>query len=160
MKLIYRASVVVGSLTIVSGIALSILSVKAQGADLPCYMIDSSGDTIDLGTMCQNNEESVPSLDSEEVEMQRDVTRLHMQASDDLAEGNFQAAIDGYTQALQIQPNSAGSYLLRGIAYREKGDGQLAAEDFQQASQLFNDQGDERMARAVQSQLDRLQHQD
>lgn len=157
MKLTYRGFATIGVFAFLSGIQAFIGPVQAQNVDFPCFMIDSSGAVDDLSQTCQNNEERPSHPNMMESRISQDVHMIHGQASGHLVDRNFQAAIDSYTQVLQIQPDSAGAYLMRGMAYREIGNRQLAIEDFQQASQLFHEQENERMSSTAQSQLARLQ---
>ncbi|MCT7948595.1 tetratricopeptide repeat protein [Ancylothrix sp. C2] len=58
------------------------------------------------------------------------------QANNFLQTGNYQAAIENYTQALQISPSLAEAYLGRGLAKRRIGDNQGAIDDYTKVIQL------------------------
>jgi tetratricopeptide (TPR) repeat protein len=55
--------------------------------------------------------------------------------------GDKKGAIEDYNQALQINPNYAKAYYLRGVARALSGDKKGAIEDFQKAADLFQQQG-------------------
>jgi len=66
----------------------------------------------------------------------------------DYEDGDFDRAISGYTHALQIQPDFAGAYFWRGVAYNGKEDYIKALDDYESAlqikpdySEVFNNRG-------------------
>ena len=50
--------------------------------------------------------------------------------------GDYDRAIDDYTQAIQLNPNDAYAYKNRGLAYNDKGDFDRTIEDYTQAIQF------------------------
>ena len=53
--------------------------------------------------------------------------------------GEFQTAIDDYTQAIALQPDSANAYYNRGIAYENIGEYELAIDDYTRAIEIEPD---------------------
>lgn len=58
------------------------------------------------------------------------------QANIELQNGDYQAAIQNYTQALNLSPSFAEAYLGRGLAKRRLGDNQGAVDDYTKVIQL------------------------
>ena len=63
-------------------------------------------------------------------------TNPHLERANTLFyQGNYEAAIDEYTLALQQDPNNAGVYNARGISYADTGNHEAALADFNRAIQ-------------------------
>ena len=58
-----------------------------------------------------------------------------------VAQGNFEAAINDYDQAISLNPDFARPFNNRGFAYLKKGDSDRALKDFDQAIKLKPDYG-------------------
>jgi tetratricopeptide (TPR) repeat protein len=58
-----------------------------------------------------------------------------------VAQGNFDAAINDYNQAINLNPDFARSFNNRGFAYLKKGNYEQALKDFDQAIKLKSDYG-------------------
>ena len=58
-----------------------------------------------------------------------------------VAQGNFDAAINDYDQAINLNPDFARPFNNRGFAYLKKGDYDRALKDFDQAIKLKSDYG-------------------
>ena len=55
---------------------------------------------------------------------------------DNLLEGRLADAIANFTQAIELDPQRANAYLLRGIAYKGVGETVGAEADYEKAEQL------------------------
>ncbi len=55
---------------------------------------------------------------------------------DNLAGGPFAAAIADFTQAIELDPQRANAYRLRGVAYKNIGEEAKAEADYEKAMQL------------------------
>jgi tetratricopeptide (TPR) repeat protein/serine/threonine protein kinase len=70
----------------------------------------------------------------------QDTPDMHIQRGADYArKGDYDRAIDEYTQAIRLRPDDAGAFYSRGDAYNGKGDYDRAIEDFTQAIALKPD---------------------
>ena len=58
-----------------------------------------------------------------------------------VAQGNFEAAINDYDQAISLNPDFARPFNNRGFAYLKKGESDRALKDFDQAIKLKPDYG-------------------
>jgi Flp pilus assembly protein TadD len=52
------------------------------------------------------------------------------------AEGDLDAAIADYTEAIRLDPRDSTAYRHRGLAYEAKGDGEHASADYNMVIQL------------------------
>ncbi len=72
------------------------------------------------------------------------IVRDNMQGTDDayyrgvdnLLEGRFAVAVADFTQAIELDPQRANAYRLRGIAYNNTGEEASAEADYKKAEQL------------------------
>jgi tetratricopeptide (TPR) repeat protein len=136
---------------ITSGLAvfawnISASSSFAQNVDLICFMITSSGELVDLTHICE----------TEYV----DLSTIRLQASERLNNGDFQGAINDYTQLLRYQPNNAEAYFTRGLLYWRVGNTRNAVVDFQASAQLFSQQGEEERYLIAMEQIEQIQSQE
>ena len=72
-----------------------------------------------------------------------------------VAQGNFDAAINDYDQAISLNPDFARPFNNRGFAYLKKGDYDRALKDFDQAIKLKSDYG---RAFANRAEVHQLRH--
>ena len=59
-----------------------------------------------------------------------------LQTDSEKQQNNYTHAIADLSQFLKLHPKVASAFQLRGIAYRENGDAEMAAADFKQAETL------------------------
>ncbi|HEY9616320.1 MAG TPA: pentapeptide repeat-containing protein [Microcoleaceae cyanobacterium] len=71
-------------------------------------------------------------------------------ALQDTEQRNFGDAIENYTQAIARKPNSAYAYLGRAVAKLQNSDREGSIQDFQQAQELFQQQGNLEAAKVAQ----------
>lgn len=110
-------------------------NVKAQEKPV-CFFNDPSGQITDLSHLCsQNNQgqEVRPMTSAEEVfERGRNLT----------GEGEEQEANAAFTQAIELNPNYAEAYFLRGNNLALIGEPLQGIEDVQKAAEIFNSRGE------------------
>lgn len=53
--------------------------------------------------------------------------------------GDLEGALEDYNDAIRLDPNSAATFLSRGLARKEKGDLEGALRDFDQAVRIDRD---------------------
>lgn len=136
----------------VLGISYWIPSSLAQSIDSVCFMTTSSGEVISLDSICGSETgRSVQPRDPV------DLSSIQAQLRQRLNSGDFQGAIESYTEFLAARPNSTEVYMNRGLLHQQTGDGQAAIADFQQASQLFREQRNEVYYRAMQERIEEVQ---
>lgn len=70
--------------------------------------------------------------------------------------GYSQSALDAYSQAISFAPDYALAYYYRGLAHHDLKEYHPAITDWQQAAQLFEQQGDTNSYRLVQDTLNKL----
>ncbi len=56
-----------------------------------------------------------------------------------MAVGDLDAAIADFSKAIELEPGNTRGYLLRGLAYQRKGDGNRGLADFNKAGELEAD---------------------
>lgn len=116
-------------------IDLAIPHVKAQEKPV-CFFNDPSGQITDLRPLCgQNNQgqEVRPMTNAEEV----------FKSGRKLAgEGKEQEAIAAFTQAIELNPNYAEAYFMRGNGLALIGQPLQGIEDVQKAAEIFNSRGE------------------
>lgn len=125
---------------------ISASSSFAQNIDLICFMVTPSGEAFDLTHICGSDH--------------TDLSTIRLRASERLDNGDFQGAIDDYTQLLRYQPNNAETYFTRGLIYWKVGNIRNAVLDFQASAQLFSQQGDEERYLIAMEQIELIQLQE
>jgi tetratricopeptide (TPR) repeat protein len=70
---------------------------------------------------------------------------------------NYQAAIYGFTQVIQLKPNYTDAYVYRGLARSALGDKPGAIADYQQAATLYQKQGKTSDYQDALNQIQKLQ---
>lgn len=81
-----------------------------------------------------------------------DTKELMKQASEHIKNFEYRDAIDSYTQAIDIEQDSGMLHYARGISYLSLKDYDAAADDFSDASQMYEMQGKPEVAEIL-SQL-------
>jgi Flp pilus assembly protein TadD len=62
-------------------------------------------------------------------------------ASERAASGDYQGAAKAFTEVLRLAPDDASVFAARAITYTQMGNNQSAIDDYQQAAQLYQSQG-------------------
>ncbi|MFM8923710.1 MAG: tetratricopeptide repeat protein, partial [Microcystis panniformis] len=65
-------------------------------------------------------------------------------------------AIADFNQAIRLNPNLAGAYGNRGLAYGKLGESQKAIADLRKAVTLFQQQGDKTQAQKILQVLNKM----
>jgi tetratricopeptide (TPR) repeat protein len=108
--------------------------IKAQ-EQLGCFMLNSSGQLINLNAFCGQSERSGSSdlISSQEV-YQRGFSYARAGFLDD--------AINDFTQAISIDPAFLEAYIARAYARSQIGDIQGGIEDFQRVVSIYRSRGE------------------
>lgn len=107
-----------------------------------CYMMNSSGEVINLMQMCLKQQQTLNS--------QRQLQSLYRRIETALNAGRLEEVNEGLTQLIALQPESANLYSWRGRMRLFTGDSQGAIADFEKASELFRAKKDLVMANYLQ----------
>ncbi|MGL5832548.1 MAG: tetratricopeptide repeat protein [Waterburya sp.] len=73
-------------------------------------------------------------------------------------DSNYSGAIADFNQSLQLNPNNANTYLMRGKAYFHLGEIQKAPTDFQKAIELCQQQGKIEVCREAQNFIEQVKN--
>lgn len=152
MSLVSRILIISGITALLTTIGGEVSS--AQTTNFFCFMINKSGNVINLEYICKINDS--------ELRLRRSVAlkSIYNQIHQSLNVQDFEGAIDGYTQLLRYQPNNASAYLNRGLVYWKVDNRRNALMDLQQASRLFRDQGDRVYFPATQELIRQIQSEE
>ena len=71
--------------------------------------------------------------------------------------GRYQAAIEDFTAAIELNPEFANAYVGRGLAQTELGNSSGAIADYQVAAKLYQQQGDTTRYQNVLDKLNALE---
>ncbi|MEI2578512.1 tetratricopeptide repeat protein [Scytonema sp. PRP1] len=153
MGVVSRSFVVFGITALV--IALWSHPSSAQTPDFPCFMVTASGEVISLDHVCGVS--STPAVQRGQLP---NLTSTYTQIRQSLNNRDFESAIDGYTQLLRQQPDSARAYLTRGLIYWNLDNRQNATTDLQQAARLFQAQEDQAYFLATQELIRQIQSEE
>lgn len=130
-------------------IDLTIPQVKAQEKPV-CFFNDPSGQVTDLSHLCgQNNQgqELKPMTDAKEV----------FESARKLGEaGKDQEAIAAYTRAIELNPNYAEAYFMRGNNRALVGEPLQGIKDVEKAAELFNSRGEPDKAKVMLNLADSI----
>lgn len=130
-------------------IDLAILQAKAQEKPV-CFFNDPSGQITDLSYLCgQNNQEQnlKPMTSAEEVfESARKLTRT----------GEEKEAIAAFTRAIELNPNYAEAYFMRGNGLALIGEPLQGIEDVEKAAEIFNSRGEPEKAKVMLNLADAI----
>ena len=108
-----------------------------------CFAIFSTGQIVNLSNLCVNDDMHRPS--SVETHLRS------LQPVFDLAEeGRYSEALSEVNRFISSNPNFAQAYVLRGHIRIQAEDRQGAYEDYQQASRLFESEGNLSRAELIQ----------
>ncbi len=69
----------------------------------------------------------------------------------------YQAAIDDYTRAIQITPDSVDAYRNRAAVHLNLGNKQKAIKDYQKAATLYKKQGEKNKLKKILEKLQNLE---
>lgn len=133
---------------IFSGTVLCVLGFQAAALtqDMPaCYMMNSSGEVINLMQMCLKQQQFLNS--------QRQYQSLYRQIDTALNAGHLEEAKEGLTQLIALQPESTGLYSFRGRMRLFAGDSQGAIADLQKASEIYRAKKDLGMSNYLQEAI-------
>lgn len=153
MGIVLRSLIIAGVTTLI--ITLWSYLSSAQTPDFPCFMVTASGEVISLNHVCGAS--STPAV---QPGRSSDLTSIYTQIRQGLNNRDFESAIDGYTQLLRQQPDSARAYLTRGLIYWNLDNRQNATTDLQQAARLFQAQGDQTYFLATQELIRQIQSEE
>jgi tetratricopeptide (TPR) repeat protein len=134
------------SSVIISGLSLVPFMQTAQG-EPTCYMTDPSGQIIDLGNLCESNQQ-------QELRGTMNAQELFEQGRALGKQGLYEEAAARYTQAVAIDPNFAEAYAFRGNLRGLQENAQGAIEDLQKALEIFKARGDLTMANSMQQLIE------
>lgn len=130
-------------------IDLAISQVKAQEKPV-CFFNDPSGQVTDLSYLCgQNNQgqEVKPMTSAQEVfQSARKLTKT----------GEEKEAVAAFTRAIELDPNYAEAYFLRGNARTLIGEPLQGIKDVEKAAEIFNSRGEPDKAKLMLNLADAI----
>lgn len=103
-------------------------------------------------TLAQDISTKNPYTLTEERVYNEDTKELMKQGSEHIKKLEYRDAIDSYTEAINIEQDSGMLYYIRGTSYISEKDYDAAADDFSDASQMYEMQGKPEVAEIL-SQL-------
>lgn len=123
-------------------IDLAISQVKAQEKPV-CFFNDPSGQVTDLSYLCgQNNQ-------GQEMRPMTSAKEVFESASQLAGNGKDQEAIAAFTRAIELNPNYAEAYFMRGNGLALIGEPLQGIEDVKKAAEIFNSRGEPDKAKVM-----------
>jgi tetratricopeptide (TPR) repeat protein len=147
------------SLVITLSSASAIFYAAAKAQERPgCFMINPSGQVNDLGQLCnsttrereamQNRDEAIQSRHQEAFQNARKLSKA----------GQYQAAIDEYSRAIELNPEMVEAYVFRSSAFAMiPGQEQKGIEDAHKAAEILRARGDEERATWMDRKAESIQ---
>lgn len=114
-------------------------SVMAQDEESVCFFVTPSGEALNLDYVCQQSNEQQPEMSPDS--FSENVNSLRELASERAASGDYQGAVEAFTEVLRLTPDDASVFAARAITYTQMGSNQSAIDDYQQAARLYQSQG-------------------
>lgn len=116
-----------------------------------CFMISPSGQIEDLGELCNSE------LGGREV-MENSHEEIFQMARQLAKAGQYQAAINEYSRAIELNPEMVEAYAFRSAAFAMiPGQEQRGIEDARKAAEILRARGDEERARWMDQQAESVQ---
>ena len=149
MKKTFYAVLVLLSVT---GVTLgSYKSVKGQSG--ACYSINESGEVSDLSELCNSEESSSLSRGNH-----KSPRELMLEASELVSKGQHLEAMELTDKALEIDPNYAEAYIMRGSLFILTEGIEQAIEEVRKGEVIFEERGDSQQAEIMKQFGDDLQY--
>ncbi len=117
---------------------------RLEGTDL--RQADLSGALLDPGALSRTHWQQAKGLPASQLSY----TDLHNAGVEAAQAGRFPEAERWFSDAIRRQPDSAISWVARGISRSEQGNTQLAAADFNYAASLYRQRGEEPEAKELE----------
>ncbi|WP_150109730.1 tetratricopeptide repeat protein [Geitlerinema sp. PCC 7407] len=140
------------SLAVTLSSTLAIFYAVAKAQEQPgCFIINSSGQVSDLGNLCNSKTregEDMPNRYEEAFQNARQLAKA----------GQYQAAVDEYSRAIELNPEMVEAYSFRSAAFAMiPGQEQRGIEDARKAAEILRARGDEERARWMDAQAESVQ---
>ncbi len=65
----------------------------------------------------------------------------------------YQQAVKDFNKTIEIDSENANAYYWRGLTYRQRGDREAANPDFQEAANLYEQQGNQQWFQRAKEQM-------
>jgi tetratricopeptide (TPR) repeat protein len=119
-----------------------------------CFMVQPLGKVVDLSNICTRKKEAG---NRQDLKAEMEIQRLSVEALDEMQRGQFQQALDGLTQVININSNMPEVYYERGTMHIATKNPQAAIADFQRAANLYRTIGDSQSADSMQQLVEETQ---
>lgn len=147
------------SLVITLSFASAIFYAVAKAQERPgCFMISPSGQINDLGNLCNSTTREREAMQNINEAIQNRHQEIFQNARKLAKAGQYQAAIDEYTRAIELNPEMIEAYVFRSAAFAMiPGQEQKGIEDAHKAAEILRSRGDEERATWMDRQAESVQ---
>ena len=147
------------SLVITLSSASAIFYAVAKAQERPgCFMINPSGQVSNLEQLCNSTTREREAMQHRDETMQNRHQEAFQNARQLAKAGQYQAAIDEYSRAIELNPEMVEAYVFRSAAFAMiPGQEQKGIEDAHKAAEILRARGDEERAKWMDNQAESVQ---